>query len=477
MSHVSFGTKLLLGVGALILLLCASGAIALESLHTVQNNMEQASGPIARQMELSGILVRANQGAFLGEKTAILNELTDNLQLMNYWRQVEGDEMATMERSIQSLEPLLTTDRGRAALLSITRNFTSWRASLLRVYRLMDDSKTLEAQTLSIQESKPLFEAITRDAEVIRSESVRVMTAASAKGRKAYVTSRNVILFSIFLSLGVGALVVRGVRGATRTLWNMSESLYLGGNTVAKASGQIATASQTLAQNASEQAAAVEQISASMVEMAATTRNNGERSDQATAMIVETVTRVTESQTALADMILSMTGIQDSSRKIGHINKAIDEIAFKTNILALNAAVEAARAGDAGLGFAVVADEVRNLAQAVASSARDADQLIEAAIQNSTLGADKLQRVVAAIGSITDGAEKVKHLVEEVNLATRQQREASAQVSTALQQLALGSQSSAASAEQSAAASRQLTQQSQSVRVLSDELRELVEGR
>ncbi|HRD86501.1 MAG TPA: methyl-accepting chemotaxis protein, partial [Rubrivivax sp.] len=82
----------------------------------------------------------------------------------------------------------------------------------------------------------------------------------------------------------------------------------------------------------------------------------------------------------VGEVVQTMQGISEASRRIAEINATIDGIAFQTNILALNAAVEAARAGEQGRGFAVVAGEVRNLAQRSAEAAREIKSLIASSV-------------------------------------------------------------------------------------------------
>jgi methyl-accepting chemotaxis protein/methyl-accepting chemotaxis protein-1 (serine sensor receptor) len=238
----------------------------------------------------------------------------------------------------------------------------------------------------------------------------------------------------------------------------------------------VSSSAQSLSQGSTEQAASLEETSASMEEMASMTRKNAENSRTAAGLMVEVDARVRDSNTALGDMVASMASIQDSSRQVAKIIKTIDEIAFQTNILALNAAVEAARAGEAGMGFAVVADEVRNLAHRSAQAAKDTASLIEASIERAQSGNQKVEQVAASISGITDSVVKVKGLVDEVSVASQQQTQGIDQVSQAIAQMEKVTQTTAATAEESAAASEELNAQAETTMSVVGQLEAMVVG-
>ena len=149
---------------------------------------------------------------------------------------------------------------------------------------------------------------------------------------------------------------------------------------------QVSDASQALAQGATQQASATEEITASMNEIAERTKVNVEQINEANDLVENMGKEAINMNDSMTEMMSAMTDINEASENISKIIKVIDDIAFQTNILALNAAVEAARAGVHGKGFAVVAEEVRSLAGKSASAASETAEMIEDSIHKVGLG-------------------------------------------------------------------------------------------
>jgi len=234
-----------------------------------------------------------------------------------------------------------------------------------------------------------------------------------------------------------------------------------GSESVATASSQIADGNQDLSGRTEQQASALQQTAATMDQLGTTVRNNADNARQANQLAQGAATVATKGGDVVSQVVLTMKGINDSSRKIADIISVIDGIAFQTNILALNAAVEAARAGEQGRGFAVVASEVRSLAQRSAAAAREIKTLISASVERvaqGTLLVDRaghtMEEIVAAIGRVSD-------IVGEISSASVEQSSGVTQVCNAVTQMDRATQQNAALVEESAAAADSLRQQAQ----------------
>jgi len=243
------------------------------------------------------------------------------------------------------------------------------------------------------------------------------------------------------------------------------------------ASSQISSSSQALAQGASEQAASIQQTSASAEEINAITRQTNDRSHKVAGLMNEAIPIVTAVNTSHQQLATALTEMSASSQKVAGVIRMIDEIAFQTNILALNAAVEAARAGESGMGFAVVADEVRNLAHRSASAARDTSALIEESLSKSQESRQKLDSVLKAMEANNKIAGAVKVETDEIRGASEEQTRGIGQISTAIAQMNQVTQDTAAQAEESAAAAEELNAQSQALKEIVERLTSMVDGR
>jgi methyl-accepting chemotaxis protein len=158
-------------------------------------------------------------------------------------------------------------------------------------------------------------------------------------------------------------------------------------------------------------------------------------------------------------VVSTMNGITESSKKISDIISVIDGIAFQTNILALNAAVEAARAGEQGRGFAVVATEVRNLAQRSAAAAKEIKSLISDSVEKVAVGAKLVDQAGETMEDIVTSVKRVTDIMAEITSASIEQSSGIEQVNQAITQMDEVTQQNAALVEQAAAAAESLEEQ------------------
>lgn len=235
---------------------------------------------------------------------------------------------------------------------------------------------------------------------------------------------------------------------------------------VASGADQVSDSSLALSQGATQQASAVEELTASITEIASQTKDNADHAGQANNLAQQSKVAALTGNKQMEMMLEAMDEINTSSQLISNINKVIDDIAFQTNILALNAAVEAARAGQDGEGFAVVADEVRNLAGRSAKAAREASSLIEDSIQKVKRGRGIAQATAKALAEMVEHIEEVTHLIEGIARASRDQAQGTDQVNEGIMQIANVVQGTSATSEETAAASEELSSQAALLKTL-----------
>jgi methyl-accepting chemotaxis protein len=241
------------------------------------------------------------------------------------------------------------------------------------------------------------------------------------------------------------------------------EEISLASESINRASQEIATGNSDLSSRTESQAASLEETSASMEELTSTVKATSENARQANELAHSAADAALRSGSAVAEVVTTMEGISESSKRISEIIGVIDGIAFQTNILALNAAVEAARAGEQGRGFAVVASEVRSLAQRSSEAAKEIKALISSSAERVSAGSRQVNAAGQSMGELKSSVERVKAIMTEISAAAIEQASGIEQVTSAVSSMDQSTQQNAALVEEAAAAAQAMQDQATSL--------------
>ena len=503
LGRVSIGRQLYGAFAVLLLLTAVLGSVALNRLAQVD---AQASALAAKWLSSVGLL--SDLRAAVVEVRAF--EVKDSQATDKSYRSDYEDKIAEVSKraaaTLGALAPLVGADDERALAGKLDKVWRSYQQSVQRVSSLAHDGKQQDAADISDGAAAMAFDETVTALDGLTKYEFDGGNAAAERVAQVYRQSRWLVLVLLASALGLGLVfavtitrgLLRQLGGEPRQAVDVANAVALGDLTttvplqrgddhslmarlqamqaslteavttvrrgsenVASASAQIAQGNQDLSDRTEQQASALQKTAATMDELGATVRNNADNAQQANELALGASSVAVKGGAMVQEVVQTMRGINDSSKKISDIVSVIDGIAFQTNILALNAAVEAARAGEQGRGFAVVASEVRSLAQRSAEAAKEIKSLIQASVERVEQGCTLVDTAGQTMTEIVSAIKRVTDIVAEISSASHEQSAGVALVGQAVTQMDHATQANAALVEQSAAAADSMRQQAQ----------------
>ncbi len=230
---------------------------------------------------------------------------------------------------------------------------------------------------------------------------------------------------------------------------------------VSVGASELASASQILAEGAEQQAASIEQLTATTATVAEQVDNSRREAEASAKATEQAAAVIEENQEKMKQMMNAMDKIHETSQQVVGIIQTIEDIASQTNLLSLNASIEAARAGEAGKGFAVVADEIGKLALESSEAANTTKELIGISMEEIRKGnaiadsaMESLKESVSAIGN-------VNKMIKETADSAVAQAENMNQLRMGIEEIAHGIQDNSAASQETSATSQELASQAE----------------
>jgi len=282
-----------------------------------------------------------------------------------------------------------------------------------------------------------------------------------------------------------------GMLLAAEQLEGVVEAVTAASQAISSQIGQSSQGSLEQSHRVGETATAMEEMNATVMEVAQnaaqaaqTADNARQKAGEGSTIVAQAIRSIGEVQAKALDLKEDMTRLGQQAQGIGQILNVISDIADQTNLLALNAAIEAARAGEAGRGFAVVADEVRKLAEKTMTATSEVGEAIAGIQQGTRQNIDNVDQAVRriddattlagqsgqALDAIVSLVDRTTDQVRSIATASEQQSATTEEINRSVMDISRISSETADALRQSAEALAGLTEQTGILRRLIDDM-------